>query len=107
MAYGLKCKAAWIRKHTILDTVHELKRRFKIVLFQYLKKRDDNKFAELQDLILNFDQKPGYKEKFEEELAKRPKLSTFRQPKAAIEAVAMKDEMPLGVVNEENEDECE
>ena len=58
-------------------------------------------------MILNFDQKPGYKEEFEAELAKRPKLSTFRQPKVAIEAVAMKDEIPMGVVNEEDEDECE
>ena len=36
-----------------------------------------------------------------------PKLSTFKPPKAVIDAVAMKDEIPLGVVNEENEDECE
>ena len=49
---------------------------------------------------------PGYKEKFEAELAKRPKLSTFKPPKAVIDAVALKDEIPLGVVNEE-EDECE
>ena len=47
MAYGLKRKAAWTRKHAILDTVFELKRRFKVVLFQYLKKRDDRKFQEL------------------------------------------------------------
>jgi len=40
-------------------------------------------------------------------LAKRPKLGTFKQPKAAISAVAMKDEIPLGVVNEEVEDELE
>ena len=46
-------------------------------------------------------------EKFDAELLKRPKLSTFKQPKVALDAVAMKDEMPLGVVNEENEDECE
>ena len=57
-------------------------------------------------MILNFDKMPGYKEKFEAELAKRPKLSTFKPPKAAIDAVALKDEIPLGVVNEE-EDECE
>ena len=56
---------------------------------------------------MNFDQKPGYKEEFEAELAKRPKLSTMRPSKAVMEAVAMKDELPLGVVNEENEDECE
>ena len=107
MAYGLKHKAAWTRKNAILDTVFELKRRFKVLLFQYLKKRDERKFEELQDLILNFDKMPGYKEKFEADLAKRPKLSTFKQPKAALDAVAMKDEIPLGVVNEENEDECE
>ena len=58
-------------------------------------------------MILNFDKMPGYKEKFEAELAKRPKLSTFKPPKVAIEAVAMKDEIPLGAINEENEDECE
>ena len=107
MAFGLKRKAAWIRKRAILDSVYELKRRFKVVLFQFLQKRDDRKFSELQDLILNFDQMPGYKEKFDAELLKRPKLSTFKQPKVALDAVAMKDEMPLGVVNEENEDECE
>ena len=55
MAYGLKRKAAWIRKRAILDSVYELKRRFKVVLFQFLQKRDDRKFAELQDLIMNFD----------------------------------------------------
>ena len=47
MAYGLKRKAAWLRKLTILDTVHELKRRFKVVLFAYLQKRDERKFGEL------------------------------------------------------------
>lgn len=60
MAFGLKCKAAWTRKRAILDAVSELKRRFKILLFEYLKKRDDRRFAELQDLIMNFDSKPGY-----------------------------------------------
>ena len=47
MAYGLKRKAAWLRKKTILDTVFELKRRFRVVLFTYLRRRDDKKFAEL------------------------------------------------------------
>ena len=47
MAYGLKHKAAWTRKNAILDTVFELKRRFKVLLFQYLKKRDERKFEEL------------------------------------------------------------
>ena len=56
---------------------------------------------------MTFDKKPGYKEKFDEEMKKRPKLSTFRQPKAAIEAVAMKDEIPLGTVNEEDENDLE
>ena len=107
MAYGMKRKAAWIRKNAILDSVFELKRRFKILLFQYLQKREDRKFQELQDLILTFDKKPGYKEKFEEDLQKRPKLSSFRPPKAAIEAVAFKDDIPLGTVNEENEDDFE
>ena len=36
MAYGLKRKDAWIRKRAILDSVYELKRRFKVVLFQFL-----------------------------------------------------------------------
>ena len=77
MAYGLKRKAAWIRKKAVLDAVFELKRRFKVVLFRYLEKRDEQKFEDLQDLILNFDKKPGYEEEFKKELAKRPKLSTF------------------------------
>ena len=107
MAFGLKRKAAWIRKKAILNSVHELKRRFKTLLFKFLDKREEQKFSELQDLILNFDKKPGYEEKFKEELAKRPKLSTFKQPKVAVEAVAMKDQIPLGVVSEENEDDLE
>lgn len=61
----------------------------------------------MQDLILNFDKKPDYKEKFEAEMNKRPKLGTFRPSKAEICAVAMKDEIPLGVVNEEAEDEVD
>lgn len=61
----------------------------------------------MQDLILNFDKQPDYKQKFEAELAKRPKLGTFRPSKAEISAVAMKDEIPLGVVNEEAEDEMD
>lgn len=40
-------------------------------------------------------------------MAKRPKLSTFKQSKVEVQAVAMKDEIPLGTVNEEAEDECE
>lgn len=61
----------------------------------------------MQDLILNFDKKPGYQAKFEAELAKRPKLSTFKPSKAEISALAMKDEIPLGIVNEEDEDQIE
>ena len=80
LAYGMKRKAAWIRKKAILDMSFELKRRFKVVLFKYLEKREDRKFLEMQDLILTFDKMPGYEKKFKEELAKRPKLSTFRQP---------------------------
>lgn len=58
-------------------------------------------------MILTFDKQPGYKEKFDAEMAKRPKLSTFKQSKVEVQAVAMKDEIPLGTVNEEAEDECE
>ena len=79
LAYGIKRKSAWIRKKAILDMAFELKRRFKVVLFRYLEKRDDRKFKDMQDLILTFDKMPGYEKKFKEELAKRPKLSTFRQ----------------------------
>ena len=106
-AFGLRTKAALIRKRAILDTVTELKRRFRILLHRFIEKREQARFDELQDLILNFDQKPGYKEQFEAELLKQPKLGTFKQPKAAIQAVAMKDEIPLGVVNEEAEDELD
>lgn len=107
MAYGMKRKAAWIRKHTILDTVHELKRRFKVVLFQYLQKRDDRKFSELQNMIMTFDTKPGYKEKFDADLASRPKLSTFKPSRVEVAAVVNKDIIPLGTVCEENEEDLE
>jgi len=40
MAFGLKRKAAWIRKKAILDTVFEIKRRFKVVLFRFLERRE-------------------------------------------------------------------
>ena len=107
MAFGLKRKAAWIRKKAILDAVFELKRRFKVVLFRFLERREQKNFEDLQDLILNFDKKPGYEEEFKKELAKKPKLSNFKQSKIALEAVALKDEIPLGIVSEENEDELE
>ena len=107
MAFGLKRKSAWQTKKAVLDTVFELKRRMRVVLYTWMSKREEKKFQDLQDLILTFDKKPGYKEKFDIEMAKRPKLSTMRPPKVAVEAVAMKDEMPLGTVNEEAEDDLE
>ena len=58
-------------------------------------------------MILNFDRKPGYQEKFEADLNARPKLSTFKPSRVAVAAVAHKDEIPLGTVNEENEDDLE
>ena len=78
MAFGMRRKAAWIRKRAILDTVSELKRRFRIILHKFIERKEEEKFDELQDLILNFDKKPDYDEKFKAELAKRPKLGTFR-----------------------------
>jgi len=47
MAYGMRRKAAWYRKRTILDTVCELKRRFRVILHTFLAKREEQKFDEL------------------------------------------------------------
>mgnify|MGYP000562849539 CR=1 FL=1 len=60
LAFGLQRKQAWLRKRAILNTVFELKRRLRVVLYRFQEKREERNFNELSDLILTFDQKPGY-----------------------------------------------
>ena len=47
MAFGLERRLAWRSKRVILNTVDELKRRLRIVLFRYIQKRDEKKFMDL------------------------------------------------------------
>ena len=55
MAFGLRCKAAHLRKLYIFDTVLELKRRLRIVLHRFLERQEEKRFDAMQSLILNFD----------------------------------------------------
>ena len=98
-SWALKRKQALQMRHAVLNTVAELKARFKKVLYMYQSWKEERRFAEMQDLIMNFDQGENYKAK--------PKLSTMLHGNDIRKLVAAKEEVDLGTVQEENEDDLE
>ena len=86
--------------------VYELKTRLRKVLYMWQIKRDSKKFSEFEDLIMNFDQGDDYKIKFEEEMKKK-RIGYYRPSNKEILAVAGKNEVPLGIVNEDDEEDLE
>ena len=98
-SWALRRKAAYVRRRTVLDTVAELKRRFKTVLLLYQGWKEEKRFTEMQDLIMNFDQGEDYKQK--------PKLSTMKHTNDVLKLVAAKEDVDLGIVQEENEEDLE
>ena len=67
-----------------MNTAQELKRRFTVVAHLYLNYRAEKQFKDMENLIMNFDKKPDYKEKVAQDEAKRPKLSNFRIPSRVV-----------------------
>ena len=61
---------------------------------------------EFEDLIMNFDQKDDYQLKFEEEMKKK-RIGNYKPSAKELLAVAGKTEVPLGIVNEEVDEELE
>ena len=59
--WALRRKAAYVRKQAVLGTVTELKLRFRKVLYLYQSWKEEKRFGEMQDLIMNFDQGEDYK----------------------------------------------
>ena len=88
-----------MRRHAVLDTVEELKIRFKKVLYLYQGWKEEKRFKEMQDLIMNFDQGEDYKLK--------PKLSTMKHGNDIAKLVAAKEDVGLVTVQEENEEDLE
>ena len=46
-----------------MNTAQELRRRFTVVAHLYLNYRAEKQFKDMENLIMNFDKKPDYKEK--------------------------------------------
>ena len=64
--------------------------RFKKVLYLYQGWKEEKRFTEMQDLIMNFDQGEDYKLK--------PKLSTMKHGNDIAKLVAAKEDVGLGTV---------
>ena len=98
-SWALKRKQAIQMKLVVLGTVRELKTRFRKVLYMYQSWKEDKKFQEMQDLIMNFDQGEDYKPK--------PKLSTMLHGNDIKKLVAAKEDVDLGTVQEEKDEDLE